>query len=141
MDWVKIHPPLVHFAIAFPVFMLIVDLYYRLSKKSLDSMHALLTYFSMLAVFLGTISGIIAHEPIEEKLLQIPIFSFHQFLGLFLSVLFLLVGLVRYFLARKETRLLRDLYTALLTIGVLLLFLQGRWGGSIVYDYLLRGKI
>jgi uncharacterized membrane protein len=120
--------------------MLIVDPYYRVSKKSLDSMHALL-YFSMLAVFLGTISGIIAHEPIEEKLLQIPIFSFHQFFGLFLSVLFLLVGLVRYFLARKETRLLRDLYTSLLTIGVLLLFLQGRWGGSIVYDYLLKGKI
>lgn len=72
MDLVKIHPPFVHFAIAFPVFMLITDLYYRVSKKKLDNMHALLTYISVLAVLLGTVSGIIAHEPIEEKLLRVP---------------------------------------------------------------------
>ncbi|WP_340690199.1 DUF2231 domain-containing protein [Hydrogenobacter thermophilus] len=138
MELVKLHPPMVHFAIAFPLFLLFTDIYYRWVKKSPDGLHAMLTYVSVFAVLGGTASGIIAHKPIEEKLHQIPVFEAHEILGISLSILFLLLGALRFFLGGYNTRWIRDAYTSLLLLGVLLLFLQGRWGGMIVYDYLLK---
>jgi len=136
IDLVKVHPPVVHFGIAFPVLLLIVELYYRMNKKPLDGLHALLTYLSVVAVVLSTITGIIAHEPIEEKLKDIPIFEAHEILGLVLAGLFLGIGGLRFLLPKKER--LRNLFTLLLFVGVLLLFLQGMLGGKIVYNYLLK---
>ncbi|MFN3813587.1 MAG: DUF2231 domain-containing protein [Aquificaceae bacterium] len=127
----KLHPPIVHFAIAFPVFLLVIDVYYRVTKRELDRMHALLTYLTVLSVVLGTVSGIIAHEPIEELLEKIPIFETHERLGLFLAVFFLILGAVRFFR-------LRNVFTIMLTVGVLLLFIQGNLGGRIVYDHLIK---
>ncbi len=133
MEVIKLHPPTVHFAIAFPVLLLFIDVYYRITKRELDRMHALLTYLTVLSVALGTLSGIIAHEPIEELLEKIPIFETHEKLGLFLAVFFLLIGVVRFFR-------LRNIFTLMLIVGVLLLFLQGNLGGSIVYDHLVKLK-
>jgi len=136
MELIKIHPPFVHFGIAFPVLLLIVELYYRINKKPIDGLHALLTYLSVVAVVLSTITGIIAHEPIEDRLEDIPVFGPHQALGLTLAGLFLAIGVLRFLLPKKEG--LRNLFTLLLLIGVVLLFIQGMLGGKIVYDYLLK---
>lgn len=133
MEVIKLHPATVHFAIAFPVLLLLIDVYYRITKREPDRMHALLTYLTVLSVALGTLSGIIAHEPIEELLEEIPIFETHEKLGLFLAVFFLLLGAVRFFR-------LRNIFTLMLIVGVLLLFLQGNLGGSIVYDHLVKLK-
>ncbi|RMH80498.1 MAG: hypothetical protein D6674_04535 [Acidobacteria bacterium] len=139
MELMKLHPPVVHFAIAFPVFMFITDLYYRWKKKPPDGLHVLLTYISTLALLGGTGSGIIAHKPIEEELHTIGVFEFHESLGIFLSLLFLGLAFVRFYLDKTKGGMrLRDIYTLLLAVGVILLFLQGRWGGMIVYDYLLK---
>ncbi len=89
MELIKLHPPVVHFAIAFPVFLLLVDIYYIWKKKSPDGLHALLTYLSTLAVLAGVVSGILAYEPIEEKLYKIPVFEPHKYLGLFLGCILL----------------------------------------------------
>ncbi|SNZ14610.1 DUF2231 domain-containing protein [Hydrogenobacter hydrogenophilus] len=137
MDLIKLHPPLVHFAIAFPLMTLIMDLYYRFKKNSPNGLHALLTYLSVISVLMATVSGILAHEPIEDKLASVPVFPFHQSLGLFLALWFLAIGAVRFLMDRGPGSL-RNIYTVLLVLGVLLLFVQGRWGGIIVYDYLLK---
>jgi uncharacterized membrane protein len=131
MELIKTHPPVVHFAIAFPVFLLVVDIYYRIIKKELDGLHALLTYLSVLAVVGGSISGTIAHEPVEKLLENITIFNYHEVLGLFLALYFLALGLVRFY---KK----RNLFTIMLLIGVLLLFLQGWMGGVVVYEHLVK---
>jgi len=34
IDLIKVHPPVVHFAIALPVALLVIDLYYRFKKSS-----------------------------------------------------------------------------------------------------------
>jgi uncharacterized membrane protein len=94
----------VHFAIALPVALLVIDLYYRFKKIQPDGLHALITYLSVLAVVGSTISGIIAYEPIEDILYQISFFKIHQYLGLSLTPLFLALGFVR-FLMDKKTRL------------------------------------
>jgi len=136
LEIIKIHPPVVHFGIAFPVLLLIVELYYRMNKKPLDGLHALLTYLSVIAVVLSTITGIIAHEPIEDKLHTIPVFETHEVLGLILAILFLGIGALRFLLPKREG--LRNLFTLLLLIGIALLFIQGMLGGKIVYNYLLK---
>ena len=34
VDLIKVHPPVVHFTIALPVALLVIDLYYRFKKSS-----------------------------------------------------------------------------------------------------------
>jgi uncharacterized membrane protein len=84
----------------------------------------------------GTISGIIAHEPIEAVLHNIPVFEIHEYLGLFLTPLFLVLGVVRFLTNKKPV--FRNVFTALLVLLVILLFYQGSLGGKIVYEHLIK---
>ena len=136
IDLIKVHPPVVHFAIALPVALLVIDLYYRFKKIQPDGLHSLFTYLSVLAVVGGTISGIIAHEPIEDILYQIPSFEIHEYLGLFLTPLFLALGVVRFLIDKKPV--FRNVFTVLLVLLVILLFYQGILGGKIVYEHLIK---
>ncbi len=95
IDLIKVHPPVVHFAIALPFTLLVIDLYYRFKKIQPDGLHALITYLGVLAVVGGTISGIIAYEPIEDILYQISFFKIHKYLGLSMTPLFLALGVVK----------------------------------------------
>jgi len=136
IDLIKVHPPVVHFAIALPVALLVIDLYYRFKKIQPDGLHALITYLSVLAVVGGTISGIIAHEPIEDILHHTPVFEIHEYLGLSLTPLFLALGVVRFLIHRKPV--FRNVFTVLLVLLVILLFYQGNLGGKIVYEHLIK---
>ncbi len=136
IDLIKVHPPVVHFAIALPVALLVIDLYYRFKKIQPDGLHALITYLSVLAVVGGTISGIIAHEPIEDILHHVPAFEIHEYLGLSLTPLFLALGVVRFLIHKKPV--LRNVFTVLLVLLVILLFYQGSLGGKIVYEHLIK---
>jgi uncharacterized membrane protein len=130
IDLIKVHPPVVHFAIALPVALLVIDLYYRSKKIQPDGLHALITYLSVLAVVGGTISGII------DVLHNIPAFEIHEYLGLSLSPLFLALGVVRFLMDKKTV--LRNVFTVLLVLLVILLFYQGSLGGKIVYEHLIK---
>jgi uncharacterized membrane protein len=136
IDLIKVHPPVVHFAIALPVALLVIDLYYRFKKIQPDGLHALITYLSVLAVVGATISGIIAHEPIEDILYQISFFNIHQYLGLSMTPLFLALGFVRFSMNKKPV--FRNVFTALLVLLVILLFYEGSLGGKIVYEHLIK---
>ncbi|WPM32881.1 hypothetical protein IAE16_04175 [Hydrogenobacter sp. T-2] len=136
MELIKIHPPVVHFAIAMPVALLIIDLYYRIRKKDPDGLHMTFSLLGSLSVVLGAISGMIAYEPIEDKLYQIGIFSTHKYLGLLLAVYFLALLGVR--LSFSKTPAMRSLFTVMLLLGTALLFIQGNLGGSVVYDHMVK---
>jgi uncharacterized membrane protein len=136
IDLIKVHPPVVHFAIALPVALLVIDLYYRFKKIQPDGLHALITYLSVLAVVGGTISGIIAHEPIEDILHNVLAFEIHEYLGLSLTPLFLALGFVRFSMDKKPV--FRNVFTVLLVLLVILLFYQGFLGGKIVYEHLIK---
>jgi uncharacterized membrane protein len=135
MDTIAIHPPFTHFAIAFPLMLLIVHLFYVINKKELDSLHLILTLLSALAVIVATITGIISHEPIETKLEEIKAFGYHQKLGLLLALYFVILAIVR--IIMTKTKALNLVFTILLIIGVVLLFIQGKLGGSIVYENMI----
>jgi uncharacterized membrane protein len=136
IDLIKVHSPVVHFAIALPVVLLVIDLYYRFKKIQPDGLHALFTYLTVFAILGGTISGIVAHEPIEDVLHQIPSFKIHEYLGLSLTPLFLALGFVRFLMDKKPV--FRNVFTALLVLLVILLFYQGSLGGKIVYEHLIK---
>jgi len=135
METIAIHPPFTHFAIAFPLMLLIIHLFYMINKKELDSLHLVLTFLSALAVVVATITGIIAHEPIEAKLEEIKAFSYHQKLGLLLALYFVILAIVR--IIMTKTKALNSVFTILLIFGVVLLFIQGKLGGSIVYENMI----
>jgi len=135
METIAIHPPFTHFAIAFPLMLLIIHLFYMINKKELDSLHLVLTFLSTLAVVVATITGIIAHEPIETKLEEIKAFGYHQKLGLLLALYFVILAIVR--IIMTKTKALNLVFTILLIIGVVLLFIQGKLGGSIVYENMI----
>jgi hypothetical protein len=101
-----------------------------------DGLHALITYLSVLAVVGGTISGIIAHEPIEDILHNVLAFEIHEYLGLSLTPLFLALGFVRFSMDKKPV--FRNVFTVLLVLLVILLFYQGFLGGKIVYEHLIK---
>jgi hypothetical protein len=126
IDLIKVHPPVVHFAIALPFALLVIDLYYRFKKIQPDGLHALITYLSVLAVVGGTISGIIAHEPIEDVLHNIPAFEIHEYLGLSLTPLFLALGVVRFLMDKKPV--FRNVFTVLLSAFGDPAFLSGKLG-------------
>jgi uncharacterized membrane protein len=135
METIAIHPPFTHFAIAFPLMLLIIHLFYMINKKELDSLHLVLTFLSALAAVVATITGIISHEPIETKLEEIKTFGYHQKLGLLLALYFVILVIVR--IIMTKTKALNLVFTILLIIGVVLLFIQGKLGGSIVYENMI----
>lgn len=136
MELIKLHPPFTHFAIAMPVALLVLDLYYRLTRREIDNLHLIFTVLASLSVLSATLSGMIAYEPIEERLYEINIFSTHKNMGLLLAVYFIFLFVVRLVLSKRP--FMRNIFTLMLLLGVSLLFFQGNLGGSIVYDHMVR---
>ncbi|SHK14115.1 DUF2231 domain-containing protein [Thermocrinis minervae] len=135
---VKLHPPATHFAIAMPVALLLIEALYRRMKREPDVIHEVFTHISFLSVLLASLTGFIAHEPLEERLKQVPVFSAHEILGFSLPFLFLVISAIRLFKRKDFSGMVRNVYFLLLLLGVFLIFLQGRLGGKIVYEYLIE---
>ncbi len=135
---VKIHPPVVHFAIATPVVLLLVNGFYLLRKRDLDSLEYLLLLVASSSVVAAAITGYLAHEAMEEvpiKREALELLHTHESVGIYLALLFAVIFAIRSLLIFKPSAALRAVYLLLLTVGVLGILLQGNMGGSIVYDF------
>lgn len=131
MEIIKLHAAIVHFGIAMPFALLFMEVFYRLSKRQIDALFIGFSFLVSLSVILSTISGMISYEPIEDKLYQISIFKIHKMLGLFIAVVFALLGLLAFL--KKHA-----LFSAVLVIGCVLMLIQGYLGGSVVYDHMVK---
>lgn len=136
MELIKLHPPLVHFAIGLPFALLVLELYYRFTKKQPDRLHLIFTFLSSLSMLGAAVSGYIAYEAIEDKLHRIDIFEIHETLGLILGAYGIVLLLVRLGFERLE--LLRNVFTFMVLFGFLAILFQGSLGGSVVYDHMVR---
>ena len=135
---VKIHPPIVHFAIAIPIFTLILQGFYYIRKKKPDDIELLAISFSSLSVIGASITGYIAHESIEEIPISskaLEILHTHETLGIILGILFATVLLFRIAYSLKSSGFLRILYVILFLVGTFLILYQGFLGGKLVYDF------
>ncbi len=139
MDIVKLHAALVHFAIVFPVSLLLIELYYLLTKRQPDGLHALFTYLSFFVVIMATATGFFASVKFGKEILSFSQFHVHRALGLALNGLFFSLAVVRFLMHSESSRkTLRKIFIILLLACVVLLLYQGKLGGAIVYDHLLK---
>ncbi len=135
---VKIHPPAVHFGIAFPVFALVLVVFYYLKGRNPDETEFLAILLASGSVLASSVTGYIAHESMEELPISkqaLELLHTHETIGIALAVLFLLILLLRVSFFFKPRPFIHHLYALLLLAGVIALFFQGNLGGKLVYDF------
>ena len=139
MDIVKLHAAIVHFAIVLPFSLLLLDLYYWLTKRLPNGLHALFTYLSFLVVIMATATGFFASVKFGKQALDFSEFHVHRALGLAMNGLYFRLAALRFLMhSESSTDPIRKLFRTLLVVCVALILYQGKLGGSIVYDYLLK---
>ncbi len=135
----ELHPPIVHFAIALTVVGVLFDLIgFSLSRDSLKQVGFWNIIVGVVALWAAMFSGEAAETTTERFVKSIGIegiFEAHEILGKFLPGFFTLIGVLRIYLYIKENKKLFITYLALGIIGIVLVGLQGRIGGKMVYEY------
>jgi len=136
-----LHPPLVHFAIALTITGTIFEvLGFVLKKESLK--HAGFWSFIVGVIFVwgAMLSGHEAGESVENFLPinAKEILEVHEELGEILPYIFTILGGLRIYLWFKENKKLYYLFLIGAFISTIFVGYQGKLGGNIVYDYLVK---
>ncbi|RLJ70325.1 putative membrane protein [Hydrogenivirga caldilitoris] len=135
---VKLHPPVVHFAVALPLFTLLLEGLYHLRGRKPDEVEFFALLLSSGAVIGAAVTGYIAHESMENLPITpqaLELLHTHQTLGIALAGLFSLVFLLRLVYTFKPVPIIHHLYLLLLLTGVAGLLYQGNLGGKLVYNF------
>ena len=135
----ELHPPIVHFAVALTMAGVFFDLVgFFLNRDSLKKAGFWSLVVGVAALWAAMFSGEAAEEVVEHfaKVVKAEeLLERHETLGKLLPWLFTLVGGLRVYLYLKEDRKLFVAYLIVGIIGVVLVGLQGRLGGKMVYEY------
>ncbi len=136
-----LHPPLVHFAIALTITGTIFEILGIYFKK--DSLkHAGFWSFVVGVIFVwgAMLSGHEAGENIEKFLSSDTkeILETHEELGEILPYIFTVLGGLRIYLWFKENKKLYYLFLIGAVISTVFIGYQGKLGGTIVYDHLIK---
>lgn len=135
---VKLHPPVVHFAIALPLFALLLEGFYHLRGRKPDDIEFLTLLLASGAVVGAAVTGYVAHESMENLPISpqaLELLHTHETLGIALAGLFSLILLLRLVYAFKPVPVIHHIYVLLLLTGVAGLLYQGNLGGKLVYDF------
>ena len=135
---VKLHPPAVHFAIALPLFALLLEGLYHIKGRKPDEVEFFTLLLASGAVITASTTGYIAHESMEDLPISqqaLELLHTHETIGLILAGVFALMFLLRFIYAFKPVPMIHHLYVLLLLTGVAGLLYQGNLGGKLVYDF------
>lgn len=133
-----LHPAAAHFAIALPVVATVFGLIYLLKRnESLSPLSARLTVVSALAMAAAWYSGTQAGPQIYDYLSSAGQheLSEHASLGLYLAILFGVAAVLQFAGCQLKKFILEAIAIVLLLIGTATVFVQGKEGGEIVYNY------
>ena len=135
---VKLHPPAVHFAVALPILLLLLEIGYLLYRRPPDGLEMGAVLLSFLSVLTAYATGYVAHEsmedmPIGEK--AASLLHTHERVGLTILLLLLAVLLLRVIYRYLRINILRYLYVLLAALAAALVLYQGSLGGALVYDF------
>ncbi|MCX8028592.1 MAG: DUF2231 domain-containing protein [Brevinematales bacterium] len=137
----KLHPPTTHFAIGFPIFLLLAEILYLITKRKPDIIELFMVIVAVGGVLLGTISGLYIYYNMQEPVIKEAheVFEAHEILGIILSIIYLVILGIRILYEvvkdEKAKSLVRWIYLSILAFSVLLLLYQGWLGGVMVYEY------
>ena len=134
---VLMHPPIVHFLIALPVIVLLLEvLNLMMKKKAVGGVSFLLLLLTVVAAvgayFTGLTDGKEAYPALNEA--AKAALGDHKQLGTYI-LLGSAVVLVLKLLAMLGNKFLKALYILILIIFLVLLFKQGKEGGELVYKH------
>lgn len=137
----KIHPPTTHFAIGFPIFLLIVEFVYLIIRRKPDIVELIMVIVATGGVLLATASGLYIYYNMQEPTIKeaYELYQAHEILGIILGIIFIgILGLrILYEFVKEEKikSLIRWIYVSVLAFSCLLLLYQGWLGGVMVYEY------
>lgn len=134
---VLLHPIAVHFLIALPIVVLLLELTNLLmKKKAVGGVSFFLLLFIVIAAGIAYLTGLTDGKAAYETLSEAAKsdLSEHKLLG---TYILLLSGVVLFlkFLAMTGNKALKALYILVLIIFVVALFKQGEEGGELVYEH------
>ena len=134
-----LHPPIVHFAIALVIISVIFDFFGVILKKdSLKNAGFWTLIAGVLAVILAFITGHQAHEIVEKVLEGTEMYKMvetHELIGTIVLISVLLLTAFRVLVSKKSDVRLMGIYLFVGFLVILIVGLQGRSGGKLVYEY------
>lgn len=137
----EMHPPIVHFAIALTITGVIFEILGFISNRvSLKHAGFWTFLFGVIAVWGAMLTGHIAEESIENFLTEDAkkILETHEELGNVLPFIFTILGGLRLYLWFKENKKLYYLFLIVGLISIGLVGFQGKLGGTLVYEHLVK---
>jgi uncharacterized membrane protein len=137
----ELHPPIVHFAIALTITGVTFEILGIIfNRESLKHAGFWAFIFGVVAVWGAAITGHEAEEAIEDFLTgdAKKVLEIHEELGEILPYIFTVLGGLRLFLWFKENKKLYYIYLVAALISVGLVGYQGKLGGTLVYQHLVK---
>ncbi|ADC90186.1 conserved hypothetical protein [Thermocrinis albus DSM 14484] len=135
---VKIHPPVVHFAIVLPILLFLIEVYKLLRGEEKGGVSLLVSLLMVISVASAALTGWVVHERIESLPITAEaeaVLHLHERLGITLFVFSLLVLTLKV----MSLKISRRFFSLLYILGLLLLsggvLYQGYLGGRLVYQY------
>ena len=133
-----LHPAVVHFMIAIPVIVLLMELVNLIAKKKAvgvtSFMLLLLTVVvSAGAYFTGLVDGKEGYDLLSEAGKEE--LSEHKLLGTYLLLVSVVVLLFKLLSAAMSSKIMKSLYMLVLIGFIFGIFEQGKDGGELVYEY------
>lgn len=135
---VLLHPPVVHFMIALPVLILLLELINLIMKKKaiggISFLLIFLTIFIAAGAYLtGLTDGKEAYPALGDA--AKTALSDHKLLGTYLLIASVVVFVFKFLSAVTGNGIMKSLYLLVLIIFVAGIFKQGQEGGELVYKY------
>lgn len=135
---ILLHPPIVHFMVAIPVVILLLEIInLMMRKKAVGGVSyfllVLTVVVSVAAYFTGLVDGKETHSVLsdaaKEELAE------HKLLGTYLLVAPVVILFFKLISSLMNSALVKVLYLLVLTVFVLGIFQQGKDGGELVYEH------
>ena len=134
---VLMHPVAVHFLIALPVVVLLLELMnLMMKKKAVGGISFFLIVLTMLAAATAYFTGLVDGKEAYPALADAAKLALteHKLLGTYVLLLSALIFFLK-FLAMTGNKILKILYILMLLVFVAILFKQGKEGGELVYEH------
>lgn len=133
-----LHPPLAHFAIALPVVTAVFGLLYLITKKeSLSKITARMLFVTALVMIGAWYTGSKAGPEIYDYLSAAGKHELieHKNLGLYLAIGFSILAVLQFLGCQLKRFAIQSIAILLLIAATVMVFIQGKHGGEIVYNY------
>ena len=135
---VLLHPPVVHFMIALPVIILLLELLNLIfKKKAIGGVNFFLIFIMILVAAVAYLTGLTDGKEAYPALTKAgkTALSEHKLLGTYLLLAPVVVLLFKFLAAVTKNGFMKFLYIIVLMVLVYAIFIQGKEGGELVYEH------